>query len=188
MLLPKDLDKVIASEHEAWTAELEQLRSDPRVMKFLKLQERIARADELIVVNPAQPPSNRYRPFDPYDAYDVFEFARDLAGKEISALALSELADGRFPDMSGEGRGRMMDYLIENGRLEATRRTQLGRPTSSDRCSDPAAARVTSPGRAAEPRGGTGRATRALESSCSRDCTALRDRTLVSRSAIAAGS
>jgi len=130
MLLPKDLDKVIASEHEAWTAELEQLRSDPRVMKFLKLQERIARADELIVVNPAQPPSNRYRPFDPYDAYDVFEFARDLAGKEISALALSELADGRFPDMSGEGRGRMMDYLIENGRLEATRRTQLGRPTS----------------------------------------------------------
>ncbi|SRR6266571_3843928 len=130
MLLPKDLDKVIQSEHETWTAELEQLRSDPRVMKFLKLQERIARADEFIVVNPAQPPSNRYRPFDPYDAYDVFEFARDLAGREISAFALWRLADGRFPDMSGEDRERMMDYLIENGCVEATRRTRLGRPTS----------------------------------------------------------
>ena len=130
MLLPKDLDKVIQSEHETWTAELEQLRSDPRVKKFLTLQERIARADEFIVENVALLRSNRHRPFDPYDAYDAFEFARDLAGREISTFALSKLVFERFPDMSGEGRQRMMDYLFENGCVEATRRTRLGRPAA----------------------------------------------------------
>ncbi|HYS73544.1 MAG TPA: hypothetical protein VEO96_06155 [Thermoplasmata archaeon] len=128
--LPKDLVSVIKPQLEAWTAELEHLRGNSRVKKFLKLQERIDRAGEFITETSAPPPSNRYRPFDPYDAYDVFEFARDLAGREISTIALSKLASGRFPDMSGGCQERMMDYLIENGCVEATRRTRLGRPAS----------------------------------------------------------
>ena len=122
MYSPKDFDRVIQSKHAARTAELE--------LQFLELQERVDRADGFIVENDAERLSNEDRPFDPYDAYDVFEFARDLAGRELSTPVLSKLAYGRFPDMSGGGRERMMEYLIENGCVEATRRTQLGRPTS----------------------------------------------------------
>ena len=127
---PEDPSSVVRSQLEAWTAERELLLRDPRVRKFTELQEKIDEADAFIVETNAMPLSNRASPFDPYDAYDAFEFARDFEGREISAIEVSKLAFGRFPEMSDENRRLMILYLIDNGAAVVSRRTASGYPTS----------------------------------------------------------
>src|SRR5436853_2259986 len=127
--LLQNLAVAMRLEVETWRAALRTLLQDPRVRKFTELQEKIDEADASIVESNAPHLSNQSSPFDPYDAYDAFEFARDLMGREVSTLELSKLAYGRFPDMSDESRRLMMDYLIENGAAEVTRKKGSGRPT-----------------------------------------------------------
>ena len=127
---PEDPASIVRSQLKAWTAELEFLLRDPRVQKFTELQEKIDEADAFIVETNATPLSNRASPFDPYDAYDAFEFARDLKGRELSPLEVSNLAFGRFPEMSDETRRLMLLYLIDNGAAVVARRTASGDPTS----------------------------------------------------------
>jgi hypothetical protein len=124
--IPEDLTSVVRSQIDAWMAELEQLRNDPQVRKFLELRRKIEAADAFIDEANAKPLSNRSSPFDPYDA---FEFARDLTGRDVSTLELSKLAFGRFPDMSNEGRRLMIHYLIDNGAAKVARKTTSGHPT-----------------------------------------------------------
>src|SRR5437660_940624 len=112
---PEDQALVVRSQRKAWTAELELLLRDPQVQKFTELREKIDEADAFIIETNAKPLANRSAPFDPYDAYDAFEFAWDLTGQEVSSLEVSKLADGRFPDLSNEGRRLMIHYLIDNG-------------------------------------------------------------------------
>jgi hypothetical protein len=109
-----------------WTAELEDLRRDPRVRKFTDLREKLKAVDAFIWESHSPPRSNRSYPFDPYDA---FEFARDLHGREISTLELAKLAFGRFPEMSNDNRRVMIHYLIDNGAMEIARKTAAGHPT-----------------------------------------------------------
>jgi hypothetical protein len=125
--MPEDLVSVFQSQIEAWNAQLEVLRQDPRVREFTELRRKIDDADAFLVEASAAPPMpTRSFPFDPYDA---FEFGRDLTGKEVSTLELSKLAFGRFPDMSSESRRLMVHYLIDNGVAEVARKTTSGRPT-----------------------------------------------------------
>lgn len=124
--VPEELAKLIRSQIEAWKAELGVLRRDPRVRQFLSLQNKLNRTDAFMVEASKPPLSHRSWPFDPYDA---FEFARDLSGKEISTVALSKLAYGRFPDMSDASRQLMVHFLIDNGFAEVARKTSIGRPT-----------------------------------------------------------
>jgi hypothetical protein len=126
---PEDQALVIRSQRKAWTAELELLLRDPQVQKFTELREKIDEADAFIIETNAKPLANRSAPFDPYDAYDAFEFAWDLTGQEVSSLEVSKLADGRFPDLSNEGRRLMIHYLIDNGVAEVARKTASGQPT-----------------------------------------------------------
>jgi hypothetical protein len=120
---------VVRSQRKAWTAELEILLRDPQVQKFTELQGKIDEADAFILETNAKPLANQSAPFDPYDAYDAFEFAWDLTGREVSSLELSRLADGRFPDLSNDGRRLMIQYLIDNGVAEVARKTDSGQPT-----------------------------------------------------------
>lgn len=110
-------------------AELEVLIQDPRVRKFAELRRKIDEADDFIDEPAAPTVANRSSPFDPYDAYDAFEFARDLAGREVSTGRLSTLAYGRFPEWSNESRRFMVHYLIDHGVAEVARTTASGRPT-----------------------------------------------------------
>ncbi len=127
--LPEDLAPVIRSELKAWMIELEVLSRDPSVRKFAGLRQKIDEADDIIDEAVAPPAPNRSSPFHPYDAYDAFEFARDLAGREVSTHELSNLALCRFPDWSNESRRFMVHYLIDNGVAEVARTTASGRPT-----------------------------------------------------------
>lgn len=124
---PKDLAWDDGSQVDAWTAELVALRRDPSVRKFLELQERIGQTEDVRVEAPAPATSDWLWP---YDLYDAFEFARDLAGRQISTRALSRLAQGRFPSLSPEDRLSLMQVLTENGIAEVVRTTDSGRPTS----------------------------------------------------------
>jgi hypothetical protein len=124
--MPDELASVVRSQIEVWTAELEDLRRDPRVRKFTELRQKLEAADAFILESHSPPLSHRSYPFDPYDA---FEFARDLRGREISTLELAKLAFGRFPEMSNENRRVMIHYLIDNGAMEIARKTAAGHPT-----------------------------------------------------------
>lgn len=126
--LPEELASVIRSELKAWMIELEVLSRDPSVRKFAELRRKIDEADAIIDEAVAPPAPNRSSPFHPYDAYDAFEFARDLAGREVSTHELSNLALCRFPDWSNESRRFMVHYLIDNGMAELARTTASGRP------------------------------------------------------------
>lgn len=126
--LPQDLSLVVRSQLQAWTAELEVLSQDPRVKKFTELRQKIDEADTFLdeTVVPTTP--NRFSPFHPYEAYDAFEFARDLAGREVSTAQLARLADGRFPEWSTESRRFMVRYLVDHGVAEVAQTTASGRP------------------------------------------------------------
>src|SRR5205809_6192488 len=126
---PEDPESIVRSQRKAWMAEIEVLSRDPLVRKFAELRQKIDDVDVSIdeVVAPSAP--NRSSPFQPYDAYDAYEFGRDLAGRELSTLELSKLAQGRFPEWSNESRRFMVQYLIENGVAEVVRTTAAGRPT-----------------------------------------------------------
>jgi hypothetical protein len=124
--MPDEMASMVRSQIEAWTAELDKLRRDPRVRKFTELRQKLEAADAFIEESNAPPLSYRSYPFDPYDA---FEFARDLRGREVSTLELSKLAYGRFPEMSNENRRVMIHYLIDNGAMEIARKTEAGHPT-----------------------------------------------------------
>ena len=126
---PEDQASVVRSQRKAWTAELELLLRDPQVQKFTELREKIDEADAFIMETNVKPFANRSVPFDPYDAYDAFEFAWDLTGRKVSTLELSRLADGRFPDLSNEGRRLMIQYLIDRGVAEVATKTASGHPT-----------------------------------------------------------
>ncbi len=126
--LVDDLASVVRSQVEAWMAELELLRQDPRVRKFAELRQKIDEADAFVIEADAPPLSSRSPRFYPYEEYDAFEFARDLAGREVSTLELSVLASGRFPELSHTSRRHMLRYLIENGAAEIARHTVSGRP------------------------------------------------------------
>ncbi|HEX9341051.1 MAG TPA: hypothetical protein VF992_07785 [Thermoplasmata archaeon] len=128
--LPENLETVLRSQVEAWTAELEVLRRDARVRKFAELRRRIDEADAFVMEADGPSMSNRSPLFYPYEAYDAFEFARDLAGREVSTDELSKLASGRFPEVSKATRRLVLRYLVENGVAEIVRRTASGRATS----------------------------------------------------------
>jgi len=128
--LPEDLEAVLRSRVEVWTAELEVLRRDPRVRKFAELRRRIDAADASGLGADGPPLSNRSPLFYPYEAYDAFEFARDLAGQEVSTYELSKLASGRFPEVSKAARRLVLRYLVENGVAEIVRRKASGGATS----------------------------------------------------------
>src|SRR2546427_6136562 len=125
---PEDPASVVRSQLTAWTAELEILSRDPRVRKFAELREKVEEVDVFLDEAVAPPAPTRSSPFQPYDAYDAYEFGRDLAGRELSTLELSKLAQGRFPEWSNERRRLMVQYLIDNGVAEAARTTAAGRP------------------------------------------------------------
>ena len=116
---------VVRSQLKAWMAELEVLSRDPRVRKFAELREKIDEVDSFLDEAAVPPAPSRSSPFQPYDAY---EFGRDLAGRELSTLELSKLAQGRFPEWSNESRRFMVQYLIANGVAEVARTTAAGRP------------------------------------------------------------
>lgn len=126
--LPEDPSSIVRSQLKAWMAELDLLSRDPRVRKFAELRQKIDEA-ALIERSVPGPAPNRSLSFDPYEAYDAFEFARDLAGREISTVQLSRLAYGRFPEWSDESRRFMVHYLIENGVAEVAQTTASGHPT-----------------------------------------------------------
>src|SRR2546425_9785696 len=119
---------VVRSQLKAWMAELEVLSRDPRVRKFAELREKIDEVDSFLDEAAVPPAPSRSSPFQPYDAYDAYEFGRDLAGRELSTLELSKLAQGRFPEWSNESRRFMVQYLIANGVAEVARTTAAGRP------------------------------------------------------------
>ncbi len=96
--------------------------------EFAELQRRIDNADAFIDKAIAPRTAGRWSPFAPYDTYDAFEFAHDLTGREVSTRQLSKLANGRFPDLSDEGRGLMMRHLIGNGVAEVARTAAAGSP------------------------------------------------------------
>ncbi|OGS64849.1 MAG: hypothetical protein A3K59_08105 [Euryarchaeota archaeon RBG_19FT_COMBO_69_17] len=124
---PKDRAWDVRSQVDAWTAELVALRRDPSVRKFLELQERIGPTTEVFVEAPAPPTANWLWP---YDLYDAFEFAQDLAGRQVSTRALSRLAQGRFPSLSAADLHTLMQVLTENGSAEVVRMTDTGRPAT----------------------------------------------------------
>ena len=124
---PEDLARIVQSQVETWAAEVVVLRRDPSVKKFLKLQDQIDQTDAFMVEGAMPPPSEWLWP---YDLYDAFEFARDLAGRQIPAQVLSRLAHGRFPNMSSADRQIMMRFLTENGIAEVARTPDTGRPAS----------------------------------------------------------
>jgi len=126
---PEDSASVVRSQLMAWMAELEVLGRDPRVRKFADLQQKIDEVDVFLDEAVALPAPNQSSPFQPYDAYDAYEFGRDLAGRELSTLELSKLAQGRFPEWSNESRRFLVHYLVENGVAEVARTTAAGRPT-----------------------------------------------------------
>lgn len=123
--IPEDPARTARPDVEVWAAELGALRGDPNVMKFLELQERIDESAPS-ALDDAQPLP--WVGLLPYDLYDVFEFARDLAGTQVSAQRLLRLARGRFPEMSGVGRHDILHFLLNHGDAEVTRRTAAGRP------------------------------------------------------------
>ncbi|HWM51717.1 MAG TPA: hypothetical protein VNP71_00910 [Thermoplasmata archaeon] len=125
---PENPASVVRSQLEAWMAELEVLSRDPRVRKFAELRQKIDEVDSFLDEAPGPPAPSRSSPFQPYDAYDAYEFGRDLAGRELSTLELSKLAQGRFPEWSNESRRFMVQYLIANGVAEVARTTAAGRP------------------------------------------------------------
>jgi len=126
--LPKNLTSIVRSQLQAWIAELKVLSRDSRVRKFTELRQKIDEADALIEGSVPRHSPNRSLSFDPYEAYDAFEFARDLAGREVSTIQVSKLAYGRFPEWSDESRRFMLHYLIENGVAEVAETTASGRP------------------------------------------------------------
>src|SRR5437667_12848151 len=109
---PEDPASVVRSQLTAWTAELEILSRDPRVRKFAELRQKIDDVDVFLDEAAGPPAPSRSSPFQPYDAYDAYEFGRDLAGQERSTPHLSELAQGRLPEWSTEGRRLMVQYLL----------------------------------------------------------------------------
>src|SRR2546427_9549143 len=125
---PENPASVVRSQLKAWMAELEVLSRDPRVRKFAELREKIDEVDSFLDEAAVPPAPSRSSPFQPYDAYDAYEFGRDLAGRELSTLELSKLAQGRFPEWSNESRRFMVQYLIANGVAEGARTTAAGRP------------------------------------------------------------
>src|SRR2546426_9387296 len=125
---PERLVAVVRSQLKAWMAELEVLRRDPRVRKFPRIRQKIDEVDSFLDEAAGPPAPSRSSPFQPYDAYDAYEFGRDLAGRELSTLELSKLAQGRFPEWSNESRRFMVQYLIANGVAEVARTTAAGRP------------------------------------------------------------
>jgi hypothetical protein len=120
---PESITQSDRSQVETWMAELAALRLDPTVKKFLELQERIKWTYALAIPSLSDA-------LGPYDLYDAFEFARDLAGREVSARALSRLLFGRFPEMSNADWQAVMHFLIERGAVEVVRTTEQGRPDS----------------------------------------------------------
>src|SRR2546428_6196287 len=125
---PENPVSVVRSQLKAWMAELEVLSRDPRVRKFAELRQKIDEVDSFLDEAAGPPAPSRSSPFQPYDAYDAYEFGRDLAGRELSTLELSKLAQGRFPEWSNESRRFMVQYLIANGVAEGARTTAAGRP------------------------------------------------------------
>jgi hypothetical protein len=125
--VPEIMPQSARSQVEVWTEELTVLRREPTVRKFLELQERIKWTHAFAIQ--ADGPSLADA-LGPYDLYDAFEFARDLAGKQVSAQALARLLLGRFPDMSSADRQVLMHFLIERGVVEIVRTTETGRPDS----------------------------------------------------------
>jgi hypothetical protein len=124
--MPTDLGWAVRSQIDAWMEELEVLRTDPRVRKFVELQEKIDEADALVVgANTRSPPSRS----NPFDRYDAFEFARDLTGRDIPAAELTKLTSDRFPEISEKGRRLMIEYLIEHGAAGVVQIAPSGRPT-----------------------------------------------------------
>lgn len=121
-----DPGRIVRLQVEAWTAELSLLRRDPSVRKFLELQDRIEQTGPPLVGIAAPPWDWPW----PYDLYDAFEFARDLAGRQVSTRALSGLEEARFPDMSTVDREILIRFLLENGAAVVARTTDTGRPAS----------------------------------------------------------
>ena len=112
---------------EACKAELALLRLDPTVRRFLELQDQIDESDASGVEDGRSFPSLSWRP---YDLYDVFEFGRDLAGRQLSTYLLTRLTRGRFPETSSVGRQVILQFLIDRGYAEVTGKTAAGRPTT----------------------------------------------------------
>src|SRR5437879_13448016 len=125
--IPEDPASVVRSQLTVWMAELEVLSRDPRVRKFAELREKVEEVDVFLDEAVAPPAPTRSSPFQPYDAYDAYEFGRDLAGRELSTLELSTLAQGRFPEWSNDRRRFMVQYRIANGGAEVARTTAAGR-------------------------------------------------------------
>jgi hypothetical protein len=118
--MPELGPKGFVSIVEVWKAELVALRRNPAVRKFLELQDKIDKSDDGIPF-----PSSRT-----YDLYDVFEFGRDLAGRQMSTERVTRMALDRFPETSDEGRRAILQFLVDHEYAEVTRRTTAGRPVS----------------------------------------------------------
>src|SRR5207245_10473399 len=118
---PEKPMSVVRSQLKAWMAELEVLSRDPRVRKFAELRQKIDEVDSFLDEAAGPPAPSRSSPFQPYDAYDAYEFGRDLAGRELSTLELSKLAQGRFPEWSKVGRRFMVPSLVANVLAEVDR-------------------------------------------------------------------
>jgi hypothetical protein len=123
--LPENIPQSAQSQVEVWTAELALLRQEPTVRKFLELQERIKWTHTSAIQADAPSLTDA---LGPYDLYDAFEFARDLAGKQVSAQTLSRLLFGRFPAMSKADWQVLIHFLIERGVVEIVRTTETGGP------------------------------------------------------------
>ena len=120
-----DLARVTRSQLKTWKDELEILRHDPTVQRFLELRENIVRGDGFVTERDTEQQSS---PSWPFDIYDALEFARDLAGKDLSTFTLSESLGRRLPDMSAEARRMLLHFLIDNGRAEVIWKTVSGHP------------------------------------------------------------
>lgn len=116
--IPEIDAKVFVPIVEVWKAELAALGRDPTVRKFFELQDKIEASD-------ASWPS-----FRPYDLYDVFEFGRDLTGRQISNEHVTRMAHDRFPETSEEGRQAILHFLVDHEHAVVARRTDAGDPAS----------------------------------------------------------
>ena len=125
--MPETPAYVIRATVEARKAELALLQLDPSVRRFLELQDKIDESDASDVDDGGASLSLSWRP---YDLYDVFEFGRDLAGRQLSTHLLTRLMHGRFPETSSVGRQVILHFLIDHGYAEVTGKTAAGRPTT----------------------------------------------------------
>ena len=118
--VPENGANVFVSVVEMWKAELVALSRDPTVRKFFELQDKIDASED----------GEPIPPLRPYDLYDVFEFGRDLSGRQVSTERVTRMALDRFPETSDEGRRAIVHFLVDHEYAEVTRRTAAGRPAA----------------------------------------------------------